>query len=550
MFRSARQRGELFARIGFAVFAAHWLLGRLGGNPFADVHLVAAVLVVLGTLVAQRFEAWRAHAGCTAMLLLTAMVITGVGDGRGAAWMGWLSSPFLGVAITRSVREGLPYAGAGAVATVALEWVVHGGAHPEMLMASVLWFALLTGSIAEFSRAKNTLNQSLAEALERASAAERARAEFLTTMSHEIRTPLHGILGIAQLLADADVGAQHRKLVSTLHSSSEVLLGLLNDVLDLSKLEAGELELHPAPVRIRELLERLVDAGRGAVAGRAVDVVLQVRPEVPAWVEVDANRLGQIVGNLLGNAAKYTDAGEIRVTVGWVARSLTLLVTDTGSGIDPAMLPMLFDRFSQGEEGTQRGTGLGLALVRELVQRMGGDVDVDSRVGVGTTFALTVVAPRAAPLAEVDREHSLVGVRLLLVDDHPVNCMVGRRLLESRGAEVTVAESGALAIALVRGGLRPDLTLMDAHMPELDGFETARVLLGDPVLAHPIVLLSAGGPAEAAAAEAVGMVGFLPKPMELESACAVIVREARPRNRAPDVSNAPATEEAALVEVG
>lgn len=541
---SDRWRAYRLGMVSVLVFSTQWLAAWMAGSSAAWFQPFLVALTMGSVVLLSRWERWRTLAALNASLILLDVGVLGWADGGGAQWAPWASSAFMALTLTRSIFEALPWAFIGLALSLFLEVAAFGFDRPDQLVLTVLWFLLLCGSVADFARVRSEYASSLLDALERARVAERARAEFLVTMSHEIRTPLHGILGVAQLLDEDQVAPSLRPLVSTLRSSGRLLLGLLNNVLDLSKLEAGQLELNPVSTPARELVEQLAQTGRGMVAGRPVSVDVDIGPEVPFWLRLDPNRVAQVLGNLIGNAAKYTEQGRIHLRVSWHADRLVVEVGDTGTGIPESLLPTLFERYAQGDEGRQRGTGLGLALVQELVTRMDGEVSVATELGVGTTFRVELHAPACEHDLESGNSPRLDGLDLLLVDDHPVNRMVGRRLLESRGAHVWVADSGDGALRLLQDGVQPALTLMDAHMPGMDGFEaTERIMSRWP---HPVVLLSAGGPTEASQAEGVGMVGFIPKPMELDSASAIIrryaVRSARPRQ--PDARNAPpATDE-------
>jgi signal transduction histidine kinase/ActR/RegA family two-component response regulator len=381
-------------------------------------------------------------------------------------------------------------------------------------------------------------------ALVHAEAGTQAKSAFLAVMSHEIRTPLNGILGTADLLQHSTLDEDQATAVRLIRQSGDLLLGIINDVLDFSKIEAGRLELAPRPFDPRAELEGLVGLHRGTAVERGLTVDLDVRPSVPARVSADAGRLLQIVGNLVGNAVKFTHAGAVRVMVD--ARDegeqtwLDVTVRDTGIGITPEHVARLFQPFSQADSSTTRrygGTGLGLAICARLVEVMGGTIDVDSVPGVGTTFRFRVRARRLEAEAEaaerrVSTPQLLDGrpLRVLLAEDNTVNQAVGMRLLKTLGCEATLAADGRAAVDLVVQ--QPfDLVLMDMQMPEMDGVEATRAIRALALAHRPtIVALTANAYAsDRAACLEAGMDDFMAKPLRLEELRALLQRVAAPR---------------------
>lgn len=513
------------------------LVWPLGVAELIPAYVLTALLASAGVLL-TRWTSATVGASLVALGVTVATAWPGHVLEAGLGWAGWMGMPFVATAIVRNLREATPWALGGAVGSLLLGAEAAQVPHPAEYVATMLYFLVLWGAVALFLRAKSRASRRLAESLARVQAevedrrlaearareAEQAQARFLATMSHEIRTPLHGIIGVANLLAREDLGQEHQPLVDTLQHSGDLLLSLLNDALDLSKIDAGELTLEPRPIAVVPLLERLVAVYRGAVAGREVVLQLDVDRSVPAGVRLDPSRLSQIVGNLLGNAAKFTRHGRISLLAAWQEDVLHLTVTDTGTGIAPERLEGLFDRFSQGaDEGTQRGTGLGLALVKELSESMGGGVAVESEPGRGSTFRVTVAAPTCAVAQTSAERHGMDGLRLLLIDDNSVNRLVGKRLLESRGARVEVAEDAAAALELLDEQVF-DAALVDVHMPGVDGLELARRIraLTGAAAALPLIALSAGGGGERQDALGAGMNAFQSKPMDLDSMAMVL----------------------------
>jgi len=298
------------------------------------------------------------------------------------------------------------------------------------------------------------------------------------------------------------------------------------------------LRLDPSPVDLRSLVCRVADGYRGAAAGPAVRVSVDVDANVPRQVMLDPGRVTQILGNLISNACKFTSVGSIEVSVEWAHAMLTLEVRDSGVGIPADALPALFERFTQGTvRGSQAGTGLGLALVQELVTAMDGEISVTTEVGVGTKFCVCLPCGAVAAADGLDQERvgldrRLDGLTLLLVDDNPVNRMVGDRLVSSRGATCVAVDSGMAALTALAEGRPFDAVLLDVHMPMMSGLEVAAAIRSSELWADLAVIgLSAGQTAERDAAIKAGMDAFVTKPMDLDLACSVIHQVLAERRR-------------------
>ena len=371
----------------------------------------------------------------------------------------------------------------------------------------------------------------LEQALDRAHSATLAKSRFLAMMSHEIRTPMHGVLGLGELLARSPLDAEQTRYVSTIQSTGESLLSLLNGILDFSKIEANRVEFEAVSLDPARLLEDVVTLMRGTALERGLIVEMRCAEDLPRAVIADPTRLRQVWMNLIGNAIKFTERGSVSVSLE-VAQcdgsSVTLRgqVSDTGAGIEADALSQLFEPFAQGDSSTARrygGTGLGLAICKGLVEQMGGSIRVDSRVGVGTTFTFEVSLAlddrkQAPVLTEAPPEAAdLMGLRVLVVDDNPVNRLVTERQLIMLGmASPVLADGGAQALALLES-MRFDVILMDMQMPGMDGLEATRRLrqLGLPRQPHVIGVTANAFAEDREACISAGMNDFLSKPISL-----------------------------------
>ncbi len=390
----------------------------------------------------------------------------------------------------------------------------------------------IDSATAELRSTMDTLeqrNHDLEHERYRAEDANKAKSQFLATMSHEIRTPINAIIGIGQILEQEENTPRQSHLLAQLEGASQLLLGLVNDILDVSKIEAGHLTLEHRPFPIQELLTKVNTLYRSMVADRPIDLITKIDPKLPATLIGDQLRMEQIVVNLLSNALKFTSEGHIAITfhvqdITEERVSLTISVEDTGIGIPEEKQQTLFQPFTQVDHATTRkygGTGLGLTICQRLISIMGGSIELQSTTGKGSTFSVNVELPYTTdPYISTEPKPcpdvSLRGLHLLVAEDNPINQMVVEELCKSAGIDVTLADDGQEAIDLL--GTHPfDAILMDIEMPVLDGYQATKMIRSLPDYTQlPIIAMTAHAMEEARIkAMEVGMDDFVTKPFHL-----------------------------------
>jgi PAS domain S-box-containing protein len=402
---------------------------------------------------------------------------------------------------------------------------------------------------------RKEVERELVQAKNDAEAANRAKSTFLATMSHEIRTPLNGVLGMAQAMAVETLTDAQRERLDIIRQSGETLLAILNDVLDLSKIEAGKLELEEGRFDISELAEGALAAFMAVAEHKGLGFDLRVEAKAAGVYRGDSTRVRQILYNLISNALKFTEAGEVRVTIGHDQGDLTIEVRDSGIGIAPDRLASLFQKFEQADASTTRrfgGTGLGLAICRELAQLMGGDIEVASVVGAGASFTVRLPLVRMAEgLAKPLHVAAAAGprpdahaatLRVLAAEDNTVNQLVLKTLLQQAGLDLVLVSDGAAAVAAWEAD-EWDVILMDVQMPEMDGPTATRTIRAREAetgrVRTPIVALTANAMShQVAEYMEAGMDGFVSKPIEVSRLFAAIEAALAPADDEPEAISA------------
>jgi PAS domain S-box-containing protein len=377
-------------------------------------------------------------------------------------------------------------------------------------------------------------DEALKLAVARAEAANHAKSEFLANMSHEIRTPLNGVVSVADVLAGTTLDTRQREMIEIIRTSSRTLERVLSDVLDLSRVEADQLELKEEPFELARAIRDLADLQTLRAEAKGLSLTIETAAEADGWRLGDVARLKQVLGNLLDNAIKFTEAGRVSLRVEPQEQEVRFVVSDTGVGFDPNIGDRLFERFQQADGSITRrfgGSGLGLAIARRLAELMGGHIDFDSRIGQGSWFAVTLPMP-AAPPPTPAHEPAVSGrdparaPRVLVVDDHPTNRKILELCLELLGADIVEAEDGGQAVEAFASG-RFDVILMDMQMPVMDGLTATRLIRererAQAVNRTPIVMVTANAlPEHVRASLDAGADRHVPKPVSATNLIATI----------------------------
>ena len=538
--------GLLIANLGYALAA--WVLMRVGYGRSGRLDL-PLLLFHLDVLMWLANLSWLEQGNLFFAYFLLVRVVDQVGFGfRRALYFAHLVTlAYLGYALWASAQVSAP---AG--------WPQRLGIAASLYLIGLYLAAtgLVTARLRDRLRQALHAARSLVEALNQKAAALQAQAveleaarrqaddanlaksQFLAVTSHEIRTPMNGILGTAELLMETELTPTQKRYVQTAHRSASALLALINDVLDLSRIENGKLRLNPSDIDARELVAEAVELVAVTARDRPIELRCQVSPRLPQRINADPLRLRQLLLNLLHNATKFTERGHVCLDLDVIEEtdaSLTVrvAVTDTGIGIAPDQLGTIFEAFEQVDASSTRrhgGSGLGLAIVKDLAALMGGSVGVQSELGVGSRFWADLVFARAAaapqPADAADDDEAMPCV--LVVEDDMVNQMIVEDMLKGLGCEVQVVDSGALAVqAAAQDSL--DLIFMDCHMPLMDGYEATRRIRDDENAQgrrrRPIVALTADTlQSDRERCLDAGMDDFLSKPVSRAQLAATVSR--------------------------
>ncbi len=461
---------------------AGWGITSILMFPFNELHQIALAFILVGVSaagVAYSSVNWvyYGYVGCVLLPLMVRLFYVG---GEVYYALSAMTAFFLGVMVMAVYRM---YK--SSIAELELSYK-NETLIDDIMNASVRLENLNDNLKSEIQHGKK-IEVELKEAKDKAEKMSQAKGEFLANMSHEIRTPMNGVIGTLQLLEDTKLDAEQKELIETAHTSAEALLAILNDILDISKIEAGKLSFENIAFDFRKIVKDIVVLHSLKSEQQGVFLVQQIDEHLPESLMGDPTRIRQIIVNLVSNALKFTRQGEVKVNVETMhnkkeSTHVKVTVSDTGIGIPKAALETLFNAFTQADGSTTRkygGTGLGLAIVSQLVEMMNGTLGVESTEGKGSAFWFTANFHRTDKPAEITEslltdDISLpLNARILLVEDNPINQMVAMKMLQKTGLKTESVNNGAEALSMLQEKSF-DLVLMDCQMPEMDGFEATR----------------------------------------------------------------------------